>query len=116
MDLGLTQKEVARQIGATVQTIENWEKGRTMPEARHYPQIFGFLGYDPRPKPEPLGERIRWAREREGLSQRELARKLGLDPATVHAWEAGTVRKRYPRLACLFKSYVESSGVGKLYV
>ena len=51
MDLGLIQREVARQIGADPWTIANWEKGKTEPVARFIPHILAFLGYDPRTDP-----------------------------------------------------------------
>ncbi len=36
-----------------------------------------------------LGQRIRRAREREGLAQAELAAKLGVTPEAIARWEAG---------------------------
>lgn len=109
LDLGLRQKDVAQEVGATVQTVTNWEKGRTEPEPRHYPGIVRFLGYDPRAAPTScLGERLRSARLRQGLTQRQLADLLDVDPVTVWAWETGRVRKPYPRLVQLFEEYVES--------
>jgi transcriptional regulator with XRE-family HTH domain len=95
-------------VCATVQTVANWEKGRSEPEPRHYPAILSFLGYDPSPEPKTLGERVRAARRREGISQRELAEKLGLDQSTIWAWETGEIRKPHARLIRLFESDVES--------
>jgi DNA-binding transcriptional regulator YiaG len=99
---------VAGQLGVNQRTYENWEVGKHEPEVRFWPGMVAFLGYDPSPEVTclSLGEKIRAARRREGVSQRELARKLGLDPSTVEAWEAGRVRRPYPRLACLFEEYV----------
>jgi transcriptional regulator with XRE-family HTH domain len=107
LDLGLNQGQVAEQFNATVQTVCNWEKGRSQPEPRHYPAVIRFLGYDPSPEPASLGERIQAARRREGLSQKELARKLRLDPATIWRWETGDVRKPHQRLTRLFEEYVQ---------
>jgi len=42
MDLGLTQREVARRIGANPWTVANWEKGKTNPASRFLPEIDGF--------------------------------------------------------------------------
>ena len=47
MDLGITQKEAARRIGANQWTVINWEKGRTEPAVRFVPRIIQFLGYEP---------------------------------------------------------------------
>ena len=49
-----------------------------------------------------IGERIRRAREKAGISQSELARRVGVKPQAVQAWEAGKngpSRKRISSLA-----------------
>ena len=73
---------------------------------RFIPAIIAFLEYDPRPEPRTFGERIRMTREGQGLTQRELARRLGVDPSTVWIWETEQVRHRWPRLVRLFEEYV----------
>lgn len=107
LDLGLRQKDVARELGVNFKTYENWEQGKYEPEVRFLPAVIRFLGYDPSPAPVSLPDRIRAARRRQGISQRELARRLGLDPATVGTWEAGRVVRPFPRIAKLFAQYVE---------
>ena len=87
LDRGIPQKDAARAIGCGPLTFLNWEKGRVAPDVRFWPAILRFLGYDPRPEPAAFGGQIRAAREAEGLSERELARKLGLAPDTLSAWE-----------------------------
>jgi transcriptional regulator with XRE-family HTH domain len=107
LDRGLRQKDVARELGVNFKTYENWEQGKYEPEIRFLPAVIRFLGYDPSPAPVSLPDRIRAARRRQGISQRELARRLGLDPVTVWAWEAGRVQRLYPRLTRLFEEYVK---------
>jgi len=107
LDRGLRQKDVARELGVNFKTYENWEQGKYEPEIRFLPAVIRFLGYDPHPAPVSLPDRIRAARRRQGISQRELARRLGLDPATVWAWEAGTVVRPFPRIVAMFEQYVE---------
>jgi transcriptional regulator with XRE-family HTH domain len=107
LDLGLRQKDAAVEIGADHRSYENWETGKHEPEFRFFPGIIRFLGYDPSPEPTTLPERIIAKRRREGISQRELARKLRLDPTTVQVWERDEVRRPYPRLVRLFEEYVE---------
>ena len=46
-----------------------------------------FLGYDPRPEPQTLGQQLVHLREAQGLSQRVLAKALGVDPLTLRRWE-----------------------------
>ena len=46
MDLGIQQKELAQQLGASTWTLRLWEAGRAKPEIRFWPAIMRFLGYD----------------------------------------------------------------------
>jgi DNA-binding transcriptional regulator YiaG len=97
VDLGLTQREVARQIGANPWTVANWEKGNNHPAVWFLPAILRFLEYDPLPAGETWAEKIRAARVKLGLSQRTLAALLEADPSTVWKWESGSKKpsRRY---------------------
>ncbi len=106
LDRGIQQRDAAKEIGCNPGTLLNWEKGRVAPDVRFWPAILAYLGYDPRPEPAGFGGRIRAARESEGLSEVALARKLGLDPGTVGAWERDEVWRRYPRIRRLFERYL----------
>jgi transcriptional regulator with XRE-family HTH domain len=108
LDRGLWQKHVAKEIGCSKASLTNWEKGHAEPELRFLPAILAFLGYDPRPEPATLGGQINAAREAAGLSERELARRLGLDPGTVAAWERDEVRRPYPRIRRVFERWLTS--------
>jgi DNA-binding transcriptional regulator YiaG len=70
-------------------TITGWESNATTPEVRYMPAIIQFLGYNPSLAASSLPERLATARRVLGLSQRKMARKLGVDPATLMGWEAG---------------------------
>jgi transcriptional regulator with XRE-family HTH domain len=89
LDLGLHQKDVAKQIICTVDTITNWELNRVQPELKFVPRIIEFLGYDPTggQETESLGARIRLQRRRLGLTLNELAELLETDPSSLQAWE-----------------------------
>jgi transcriptional regulator with XRE-family HTH domain len=89
LELGLLQAEVAKRIGVCEDSIHHWEVGDTTPAFRWFPAIIAFLGDDPRPVPHHLGPRLRHWREGKGLSQLELARRLGVDAGTVGQWEIG---------------------------
>jgi transcriptional regulator with XRE-family HTH domain len=89
LDLKLLQKQVANQIGVHELTITGWESNTTVPEVRYMPAIIEFLAYDPLPAASSLPERLATARMALGLSQRKMAGKLGVDPSTLMAWEAG---------------------------
>lgn len=81
------QDEAAQRIGTKTSTIANWERGRSKPRLRAWPGVLAFLGYDPRPAAQTIGDKFRLHREGLGLSKQELAEQLGLDPGTVRAWE-----------------------------
>jgi transcriptional regulator with XRE-family HTH domain len=89
LDLKLRQKQVADQIGVHEMTITSWERNATVPEVRYMPSIIRFLGYDPLPPADSIPGRLANERKRLGLSQRKMAEKLGVDPATLMGWEAG---------------------------
>jgi transcriptional regulator with XRE-family HTH domain len=89
LDLKFLQKQVADQIGVHEQTITGWEGNATSPEIHYIPAILDFLGYNPIPQAETLPDRLANARKALGLSQRKMAEKLGVDPATLMGWEGG---------------------------
>ena len=60
------------------------------------PKVIEFLGYVPFEKnPETLGEKIVYNRRLKGMTQKELARQIGVDPTTLARWER---RNRVPAL------------------
>jgi DNA-binding XRE family transcriptional regulator len=83
LDLKLLQKQVANQIGVDEATITNWERNASHPAVRYIPVIHRFLGYDPPPAVDSLPGHLVAARRVLGLSQRKMAAKLGVDPATL---------------------------------
>ena len=94
LDLGLFQKDVAKRIGVSTDTITNWEKRRSNPTLRVWPIVIGFLGYDPRPTGRTVGEKLRLHREGLGISCVDAAGIMGIDPSTLAKWELG---KREPQ-------------------
>jgi DNA-binding XRE family transcriptional regulator len=73
-------------------TITSWEGNATVPGVRYMPAIIQFLGYNPFPAANSLPERLATARKVLGLSQRKMAKKMAVDPATIQDWEAGRHR------------------------
>lgn len=51
--------------------------------------------------PQPMGPRIRVARENAGLSRAEMARRLGVTEKTIRSWENDVVEPRANRLHML---------------
>src|SRR4030095_10373433 len=78
----------------TTDTYLLWEKDRTKPEARFYPRIFAYLGYNPLPLPTTLGAQLKRKRLELGLPIRTAARLIGADEGTLARWETGEWKPR----------------------
>ena len=90
LDLDLLQRDVARILDVTVDSICNWERSRSSPRLYLIPGIVKFLGYMPDQSTNAnLGLRIRLIRHSLGMRQDFLARQLGVDPSTLGRWERG---------------------------
>jgi len=89
LDLGLDQMTTGQRMGVHGGTVWNWESGQRKPETKNLPAIIAFLGYDPRPDPGSLTERLVWYREGKGWSQERMAEFLRVDEATISGWERG---------------------------
>ena len=95
-------------LGTDPWTLANWEKGKTKPMVRYYPAIINFLGYCPYERGETLGERIVLHRQYLGLSQRELAQSIGVDPGSIARWENGD-RKPTKQMALRLRQFFDIS-------
>jgi transcriptional regulator with XRE-family HTH domain len=58
-----------------------------------------FLGFDPRPVPGPIGQRLRHYRESRAVSPEAMARQLGIDTSTLARWERGSCQPQGKFLA-----------------
>ncbi len=97
-------KKLAPLLNVTADTVINWEKDGMRPD---YPIIrklkFTFpelvdvspaMIYKDYPgEPKTLGERLRKRRLELDLSQKELAKRLGVGIDAIQDWEAGRTRK-----------------------
>jgi transcriptional regulator with XRE-family HTH domain len=89
IDLGILQRQVAEHTGVCEATITNWERNESRPLVQYIPGIVGFLGYDPSAPTTSLPERLIAARRAQGLTRREMAGRMGVDPSTLQDWESG---------------------------
>lgn len=88
MDLGLLQRDVAKLLGVTDETITNWEREYGQPKIRYYPTIIAFLGFLPiQIDTSTLGGKIKLYRHYKGLSHKKMAKTFGVDETTIFNWE-----------------------------
>ena len=107
--LKLLQREVAEQLGVDTTSVFNWEGNRSSPEIRYMPAIIRFLGYNPLPAAHTLSERLVRQRKSLGLSQKESAERLGVDPSTLAKWERGE-REPAGRFVDIVKRFLDDDG------
>lgn len=86
LDKKLLQRDVCLQLGVKKDTVTNWETNRTSPSLSHIPKIIKFIGYIPWKVSEG---NILGKRQLLGISQKDLAKQIGVDPGTLAHWEAG---------------------------
>ena len=82
-------------LRVTTETYLIWEKDKHFPVVTYLGKIIEFLGYYPFPEPKTFGERILAKRRIMGVTQRQLAQHLGIDPTTVKNWE---MREKWPKI------------------
>jgi len=101
--LGLLQKEVAEQLRVDTASICNWESNESQPMVRCLPGIIAFLGHNPLPEADDLIGKFKRERCTLGLTQEQLAQKLGIDESTIAGWERGENTPVGPYLKLLEK-------------
>ena len=94
LTLKLLQRQAADQLGVQVSSLRNWEVNRTKPGVEYMPAIIRFLGYNPLPPSDRWANRLVQCRAVLGLSQKQSAQRMGVDPGTLARWERG---EREPR-------------------
>ena len=82
LDLGLRQIDAAKAIGCDEMTIVNWEKGHRTPRINHMAGVVKFLGFNPPPSGDTMAQRLLNHRKALGITQKEFARQIGVDPGT----------------------------------
>ncbi|HEY3390838.1 MAG TPA: helix-turn-helix transcriptional regulator [Prolixibacteraceae bacterium] len=90
LDLNLSQPQIAKIINVTTDSITNWELNRVTPTITLIPKIISFLEYTPLFN----GNKIKQYRIQKGISQKELAEILKIDPTTLSRIEKGSERIR----------------------
>jgi hypothetical protein len=96
-------------MGVDADSVTNWTKGRRQPDLRCLPLVIRFLGYDPRPQAKSVGKALVRLREGQGMSQKELAVMLRVDPSTLARWER---EERVPAGECLRRARMPLAAKG----
>lgn len=93
--LGLYQRDVAKQLGVSVETVLHWEKDQTNMPDKMWPAVISFLGYDPLAcsPTAAVAEQLRAWRRVRGLSVKGAAKEVGVNEGTWAKWEAGSEPK-----------------------
>jgi len=93
--LGLTQQDLADQIGVSADTVRNWEQGRTRPDLRNLRALATVVRIPARfmaissQEQDSFPVRLLATRRRLGLSQAELGARLDVCAETIWEWENG---------------------------
>lgn len=98
---GLTQKELGQKLGLSFQSVAQWENELRCPKIETLKRIADALempvgAFLPSMGiGESAGSRIKMARERQNMTQKELAEKMGTTPQNISQYERGI---RNPKL------------------
>lgn len=112
MELKLLQKDVAKILDVTGDSIINWEMNRSSPQIQFFPKIIEFLGYLPfKVDTSTLGGRLSACRQIHGHSIKSLGKLLKVNERTISAWESGENRPKERMLVKLGEIFRETKMV-----
>jgi len=92
--MGLSTEEFARSLGVSYDTISRLERGVSSPSYRSRRKLATLFLTSYKEEKEIIPSLIRFLRSKLGLTQEELARKLGISRFTVNRWEKGRTPSR----------------------
>ena len=126
--MGITQQELADQLGVHLQTVSKWERGISEPDFSLLGDIASVLGvtlerligadeadctYGGHFSPESEGKALASARKAKGESQEDVAAVIGVTSDIVSKWERGIICPDIRQL-CTLASHFEVPA-SKLY-
>jgi DNA-binding transcriptional regulator YiaG len=90
---GLTQKQLAKKLRASVASVNAWERGTKPVPTYRRGQLRQVLAERRPPDPPTIpGGELLAERLRAGLNQAELAASIGVSQAAISAWERGATQ------------------------
>lgn len=106
LDRVLCQSDVAKELGVTNDSINNWENNHHQPKVSQAKKIIKFIGYVPfNLQNSSSGKRWIIARQVAGLSFRRLSERIRIDAGTLADIEAG-LRKPTSRTQTIIDNYI----------
>ena len=105
----MTQADLAEHLGVSTTVVGSWERGNSIPTMQKGRQLANWLTEPAsavRAKTSintDLGERIQAKRMMLGISQSELARRLGIDKKSIREWEYGRLAPSKTRVQTLIE-------------
>jgi len=114
LDRGLTQPEVAKQLGVGLATVLTWEMNKKQPRQTQASKIIKFIGYIPYNLFNLSGmefrEQLRLARTIGGFSIEEFSKSFDCDASNLSRIELG---KHTPtqRLKKKLEGFIRSQGL-----
>ncbi|MDR3403533.1 MAG: helix-turn-helix transcriptional regulator [Chthoniobacter sp.] len=78
---------MAKIIGCDEMNVVNWEKGHRSSRVNHMAGVVEFLGFNPFQNGETIAHRLVDHRKSLGITQKEFARQIGIDPSTLARME-----------------------------
>ncbi|MFD9084546.1 helix-turn-helix domain-containing protein [Streptomyces erythrochromogenes] len=105
----IPQAQLADAVGCSRSAVSMWETKDQRPNAGHLVKLAGFLGVDPSDLLEgpSVSGTLKDLREARGLTQNEVARLIGVTPATycnVETGRQGLPNRWVPILQSAFNS------------
>jgi len=89
MDLGVSQRQLARRLGVSKRSVELWERDEVGPGRELMLLVTGFLGYEAERSAESVVSELAAYRRANRLTLAELSRRLGVHATVVARWESG---------------------------
>jgi transcriptional regulator with XRE-family HTH domain len=106
LEFGLCQVQAAKLLGFDPKSFMWWERDARIPIVSAYPAIIAFLGREPWPQPQTLGQALLAERRRRGLEIRKAAALVGVDEGTWRRWERGEWKPKQGSLPALDHLFV----------
>ncbi|ASU36342.1 hypothetical protein MuYL_4457 [Mucilaginibacter xinganensis] len=85
---GLLQRDVAKIVNVSEDSVTYWENGRAIPQIQHYPLIIAFLGYYPfTHETDSIAGKLKQLRFCLGYSYEQCGEVFVVNASTIRAWE-----------------------------